>query len=368
LFGRSHPAINGWAIFGKQSLHAETQRWHGEVQRCHEEAKRRHEEGQPCHEEASSDLNRFSGGANEPSDVTKESSGAVTEPSGATKESRRVTKEPSGATTKPSGVTKEVSGGTKEPSGTTKESSGGTAKPSGTTAGLSKRLKRPKNRVFCHFPVRGRPGRLGLTIDKAAVGWFTRTELLRVANRIGCTRMGTTYRFIEEPRDDSEVLAWFRALPTPPIEVSTAYGIALYFTDLGPLVNTADGKVDSHKSPVVSLFRPRVKRGILWTVGEVHFLATPLRQSFPRLYKVSSDFSRWLAAHECVYSNKRDNNDYDYYLEGSVRNFAPPVFALDSGLRALRAGRYFVSDHDNDLVLEKLSRALRLRGVECAEA
>jgi hypothetical protein len=180
--------------------------------------------------------------------------------------------------------------------------------------------------------------------------------------------MGTTYRFIEEPRECSEVLAWFRNLPRPPHEHKTAHGVVLYFKELGPLVYDANGEVDASKCPVANIFLPQVRRGVLWTVGEVHLIATPLRQLYPELQKVSSRFSRWLSARECVFTSTIASNPYDYYLEGSVRNFDRPIFAFDSGLAALRTGRYFVASRDNDRVLDSVCRALSLRGVECAEA
>jgi hypothetical protein len=180
--------------------------------------------------------------------------------------------------------------------------------------------------------------------------------------------MGTTYRYIEEPKSLSEVLEWFRALPRPPVEHPTPQGSVLYFRDMGPLVYDAKGAVDASKCPVVNLFTPKSKRGVLWTVGEVHFLATPLRRLFPDLHKISSQFSRWLTAKECIFTETSASNPFDYYLEGSVRNFDCPIFAFDSGLVAIRGGRYFVADRDNDFVLDKVCRALNLRGVECAEA
>jgi hypothetical protein len=107
---------------------------------------------------------------------------------------------------------------------------------------------------------------------------------------------------------------------------------------------------------------------LLWTVGEVHFLATPLRQRFPALHRVSSAFSTWLAELPVVYSNKRQDNEFRYYLEGSVQNHDPPVYGFDSGMSALQSGRYFVSEDDSEAVLDALCKALRLRGVNCAEA
>jgi hypothetical protein len=180
--------------------------------------------------------------------------------------------------------------------------------------------------------------------------------------------MGSTHRFIADPAAPSEVLGWFRALGEAPTEVPSERGVVLYFRVYGPLSYCADGSINASASPVVTVFLPQVRRGQLWTVGEVHFLANPLRQRFPELYEVSSAFGKWLARLECVYSNKRADNPHNYYLEGSIRNYDPPVFAFASGLDALRNGRHFVSDGDTEARLDDLCKALRLRGVECAAA
>lgn len=180
--------------------------------------------------------------------------------------------------------------------------------------------------------------------------------------------MGTTYRFIADPHESSEVLGWFRSLPHPPVEVQGPGCLWLHFVSDGPLSLGPEGVVDPKRSPVASLFLPRVRRGALWTVGEVHFLASPVRQRFPGLHKVSSAFDKWLSSHECVYSSKPDfQGEWNYYLEGSVKNYDPPVFALPSGLSALRAGQYFIADGDTAARLDTLCASLRLRGVQCEE-
>lgn len=178
--------------------------------------------------------------------------------------------------------------------------------------------------------------------------------------------MGATFRFIEEPSKHSEVLEWFRALPSPPVEVQTDRAVVLHFADCGPLAYRPDGEINSKASPVVALFAPRVVRGVLWSVGEVHFLTTSVGTLYPALKKVSSHLSRWLSGFECVYSNRRAENEYSYYLEGSVKERDPPVFALASGLSALRAGRYFVADGESQGRLDSICQQLRLRGLECA--
>lgn len=179
--------------------------------------------------------------------------------------------------------------------------------------------------------------------------------------------MGTTYRFIADPSESSEVLKWFARLPDPPVQVRTERSVVLYFKTYGRLVYDASGELDAKSSPVANVFLPRARRGILWTVGEIHFLTTPLRGKFPSLYGVSSRLNQWLKMHECVYSHDMQDSAYNYYFEGSTKSKIPPIFAFDSGLKALTSGRYFVSDDDNELVLDTLCRTLRLREVICSE-
>jgi hypothetical protein len=177
--------------------------------------------------------------------------------------------------------------------------------------------------------------------------------------------MGTTYRFIERPGLPSQVIEWFRSCKQPTEEVPTNRGHAFHFTACGGLSRDGEGAIDPKNSPVVTVFLPRVIRGALWTVGEVHFLATPLRERFPVLHKVNAQFAKWLLQSECVFSNKPGGaSKWNYYLEGSTRNFDPPIYGLPSGLSALQDGRYFVGDDDPPIVIEKLCSALRLRGVE----
>ena len=164
------------------------------------------------------------------------------------------------------------------------------------------------------------------------------------------------------------MLEWFRSLPLPPIEERNGRGAILYFKEQGALAHSPEGGINVKSSPVVSVFLPQVRRGALWSVGEVHFPATPLRQQFPGLHKISSAFSKWLATHECIYSNTRTQNEFAYFLEGSVQNRDEPVYAFSSGLVALKSGRYFVGDDDTEAKLDSICKALQLRGVQCSGA
>lgn len=177
--------------------------------------------------------------------------------------------------------------------------------------------------------------------------------------------MGTTYRFIERPGSPSQVIDWFRSCELSTEDVPTSRGIVFYFSSCGALARNPNGTIDAKCSPVVTVFLPRVVRGSLWTVGEVHFLATPLRKLFPELHKVNASFAKWLRQFDCVFSNEPGGvSTWNYFLEGSTQNYDPPIYGLPSGISALEGGRYFVGDDDPPFVIEKLCSTLRLRGVE----
>ncbi|MBE2972150.1 hypothetical protein IMT09_29190 [Burkholderia cepacia] len=175
--------------------------------------------------------------------------------------------------------------------------------------------------------------------------------------------MAKSYRFIADPADSAAVLTWFRELKEPPREVATAHHVVLYFAHLGALHYAENGSVDAEKSPIVTVTPPHTTRKLLWTVGEVHFRTGALSRLYPALYRVSQAFAKWLNSFPCVYSLSDRDNRYSYYFEGSVRNESSPIFAFQSGLDALSNERYFVGDRDNDAVLDRVCKALCLRGL-----
>jgi len=162
-------------------------------------------------------------------------------------------------------------------------------------------------------------------------------------------------------------MAWFRSLKPRPIEVQTDQGFVLHFESCGALSYCPSGAIDSKASPVANIFLPRVRRRALWSVGEVHFLAASLGRAFPDLNRINLQFSRWLSKHVCIYSKNLKTNVHDYFLEGAVRHYDSNVFAFSSGLAALNGGRYFVAEGDNELVLDRVCKTLRLREIDCGE-
>ncbi|WP_406693963.1 hypothetical protein V5E97_23255 [Singulisphaera sp. Ch08] len=179
--------------------------------------------------------------------------------------------------------------------------------------------------------------------------------------------MRTTYRFLATGDEVDAALDWFLRQPDPPEVTEKPYGHLLYFRGMGPLAQMPDGSgIDARRSPLVSLFRPSRRRGVLWTTGEAHFLPTSLRRGWPALHALGLRFRKWLSGFDLVFAgNPSSPGEWNHYLEGSIRNHEEPVYALPLAAQALREGKYFVGWSDNDSVLNTLCRSLRHRGVEC---
>jgi hypothetical protein len=183
--------------------------------------------------------------------------------------------------------------------------------------------------------------------------------------------MGVTFRFIATPEEGSQVLSWFRELPEPPEVHSRPDGAVLFFRQYGPLIMTLANEVDVTQSPVVLVLLPQVRHGVLWTVGEVQFLADKMRSVFPALQRVLKGFRQWSQTFPLVFRQphlpETAGGPWDYYLEGGVRNVSEEIFALPAGMAALERGQYFVWQGDSEGRLDTVLRMLRLRGVPNAE-
>ena len=85
-------------------------------------------------------------------------------------------------------------------------------------------------------------------------------------------------------------------------EIPLPRGVAFHFRQFGELVVVDADSIDVHRSPLVTVFVPHARRGILWTVGEVHVWATPLRSVFSGLHRFNRAFAGWLRQFECVFA------------------------------------------------------------------
>jgi hypothetical protein len=56
------------------------------------------------------------------------------------------------------------------------------------------------------------------------------------------------------------------------------------------------------------------------------------------------------------------HDDWNYYLEGGIRNSVENLYALPNAMIALQSNRYFVHHRDKLGPESQLARTLRLRG------
>src|SRR5215475_7117580 len=92
-------------------------------------------------------------------------------------------------------------------------------------------------------------------------------------------------RFVEATGIPCSAHQWLRDQDLAPLERIFEWGDVLYFSSLGQLHFNSDGSIDSEHSPGVAVDIPRVRRAILWTVGEVRFCPVPLSR-FPGLERL----------------------------------------------------------------------------------
>ena len=177
--------------------------------------------------------------------------------------------------------------------------------------------------------------------------------------------MATTYYFLSAPTEQ-DVLNWFRGQAEAAEEHPNDDRVLLFYRQYGPLAQTSDGSPDATMSPLVSIFFPKVRRSTLWTVGEVHFLYKS-KAGFSDLERLRGRFQKWLQSHPIAWERQQDGREgYGYYLEGGIQNIAEKVFALPTGGAALEVGQYFVAEGAGDYELDRICKALRLRGVNCS--
>jgi hypothetical protein len=175
--------------------------------------------------------------------------------------------------------------------------------------------------------------------------------------------MAVRFSFLSLEDDFQLLTGWFSQVPHEVTVDESSDRLVYYYRGLAKQALAAD--VDQSKTPLVFIVKPQRRRRTLWTDGEVVFTPTPFRRQFPALHRVSHSFGEWLRSFDLVFGQKPGAPAaWNYYLEGGIRNSDVELFALPQAMAALRQGQYFVHHRDNQLRLEALSKALRLRGYD----
>ena len=175
--------------------------------------------------------------------------------------------------------------------------------------------------------------------------------------------MGSTYRYIASEEENQDVIDWFSN--HEPEILKSEGPVHIWFPSIGELVRNENGAINQNESPVVSIYPVTSVRGALLSVGEVHFLTTQLKKKFPELDAINRKFRSYLKKNELVYSSKKDFDGlYNYYLEGSIKNYDTDIYAFPKGKDLLKSEQYFVTDSESPGRLDTICKSLVLRGVE----
>jgi len=180
------------------------------------------------------------------------------------------------------------------------------------------------------------------------------------------SRVPVRYDYLAIGDDQKLIDGWFGSLDDEITVGEGPDGRWYYFREMATVPLPPSGQIDQQQTPLVLVQRPQLLFGTIWTGASVTFTPTPLRSQFPKLDRINKSFGKWLREFELVFSHQRaaQVHDWSYYLEGGIMNRAKEIFALPESMNALRLGQYFVPHGINDASLDKLTKALRLRGVQ----
>ena len=175
--------------------------------------------------------------------------------------------------------------------------------------------------------------------------------------------MGSTYRYIASEEENQEILDWFSSYESKII--STDGAVHLWFPKIGRIVRNDSGEINKNESPIVSIYPVKSVCGSLLSVGEVHFLTNKLKKKFPELDTINRKFQSWIKKNELAFSSKPSfDGQWNYYLEGSIKNYDTNIYAFPRGVTLLKSEQYFVADGESNGRLDTICKVLALRGVE----
>lgn len=174
--------------------------------------------------------------------------------------------------------------------------------------------------------------------------------------------MSSIYRYISSENENNKIFDWFSSYPAEKLEENGA--LHFWLKGIGALAYTDNGNIDQKRSPIISIYPVHSIRGALLSIGEVHFLPEKMKSAFPELESINKKFSAWLKKKELIFSSKPGfEGAWNYYLEGSVKNYSQEIYAFPEGFELLKSEQYFVSSSDTEGMLDTVCKKLALRGV-----
>src|SRR5688572_28647361 len=140
------------------------------------------------------------------------------------------------------------------------------------------------------------------------------------------------------------------------VSVNEKTTLRIWFKDCGDLRDSID------ESPVMLIHYPERITDYLWKTAEVCVPQPSIKRNLPNYYRASEQARKTIKSLDCVWESKT-NEQYSYYLRGSIMNYASKVYTLKSGRDYLEKQFHFVHTQDNNFVIENVLKSLRLLGL-----
>lgn len=131
-----------------------------------------------------------------------------------------------------------------------------------------------------------------------------------------------------------------------------------WFKDFGEL------GVSLEESPVIQFYPPRKIADHLWTIGRFMFPQSNLQKKYPQLNKIKKTIKEELQRGIQLWNWKHpQEGEFNYYLEGSIKNHDYEIYGMPSSVPYLRKEGYFIEGEETVGMLDTLRKTLALRGV-----
>jgi hypothetical protein len=162
-----------------------------------------------------------------------------------------------------------------------------------------------------------------------------------------------------EPNETSSLVERVTASGHDVESANVGNSIRFWLRDLGPLGSTLED------SPVVVVYPPRKLSDRLFTLGRFFFPQPELSRRFPAIARIRRKVESDLKGTTVLWTRgATEPGQFDYYLEGSIRNQLRMVYGMHSSIPYLRQEGYFVLGDESEPFMETLRRKLALRGVK----
>ena len=136
--------------------------------------------------------------------------------------------------------------------------------------------------------------------------------------------------------------------------------LVYHFYDFGEMTNDID------TSPAIIIILPIKITEFLWRSGQIHIQKNGMTKINPDFHKVVKRLIENLDNNKNVIWNQGNflgDGKFNYYLRGTLQNISWKIISLDSGMIHLDNQKYYLAPNDNESVVSKELKSLKLIGL-----